>query len=159
LTPIIDSVNTESERFATPRVAAGVLFRDHRGRVLVVNPTYKSGWEIPGGYVERGESPRAAATREVKEELGLDVSLGALLVVDWAPHPREGDKMLIIFEGAELSDDQIGRIHVHATEISEARYVPSNDLPAMMPARLARRILAATLNIADPYLEHGSRPL
>ncbi len=46
---------------ATPRVAAGVLFRDAAGRVLLVKPTYKDGWEIPGGYVERGESPHAAA--------------------------------------------------------------------------------------------------
>jgi 8-oxo-dGTP diphosphatase len=46
-----------------------VLFRDAAGRVLLVKPTYKNGWEIPGGYVDAGESPRAAAAREVKEEL------------------------------------------------------------------------------------------
>ena len=56
---------TEAEKFATPRVAAGVLIRDDAGRVLLVKPTYKDGWEIPGGYVEKGESPHAAATREV----------------------------------------------------------------------------------------------
>jgi 8-oxo-dGTP diphosphatase len=50
-------VTSEADRFATPRVAAGVLFRDAVGRVLLVKPTYKDGWEIPGGYVEVGESP------------------------------------------------------------------------------------------------------
>lgn len=45
---------------ATPRVAAGVLIRDAAGRILLVKPTYKDGWEIPGGYVEPDESPAAA---------------------------------------------------------------------------------------------------
>ena len=54
-------------RVATPRVAAGVLFRDVEGRILLVKPSYKEGWDIPGGYVEPGESPKQAAAREVRE--------------------------------------------------------------------------------------------
>ena len=54
------------------RAAAAVLFTDPEGRVLLVEPTYKPTWEIPGGTVELNESPFAAAAREVKEELGLD---------------------------------------------------------------------------------------
>jgi len=73
---------------ATPRVAAGVLFRDAQGRVLLVKPTYKDGWDIPGGYVEPGESPKQAARREVLEELGIEPPIGRLLVVDWAPPER-----------------------------------------------------------------------
>lgn len=83
-------------KFATSRVAAGVLFNDGDGRVLLVNPTYKRGWEIPGGYVEISESPRAAAIREVKEELDLEIDVRNLLILDWAPHPNEGDKLLTI---------------------------------------------------------------
>jgi 8-oxo-dGTP pyrophosphatase MutT (NUDIX family) len=72
-------------------VAAGVLFFDDAGRILLVQPTYKNHWDIPGGYVETGETPAQAAAREVREELDLDVSVGSLLVADWAPHPDEGD--------------------------------------------------------------------
>lgn len=74
---------------ATPRVAAGVLFRDDAGAVLLVKPTYKAGWDFPGGYVEPGESPKQDAQREVREELGFEADIGELLVVDWAPHPDE----------------------------------------------------------------------
>ncbi|WP_169813104.1 NUDIX domain-containing protein [Nocardia jejuensis] len=66
-------------------MGAGLLFVDELGRVLLVEPTYKDHWELPGGVVEGGESPGAAAVREVREELGLDVPLGQLLVVDWVP--------------------------------------------------------------------------
>jgi ADP-ribose pyrophosphatase YjhB (NUDIX family) len=63
-------------------MAAGVLFRDRANRVLLVEPSYKPNWEIPGGVVEADESPWAAASRELAEELGWDGPVGRLLVVD-----------------------------------------------------------------------------
>src|SRR3954447_7945733 len=70
---------------ARPRVAAGLLMHDDQGRILMVKPTYKDGWDIPGGYVEPDESPAQAAERELAEELNLRRTPGRLLVVDWAP--------------------------------------------------------------------------
>jgi hypothetical protein len=68
---------------ARKRMAAGVLFRDSPGRVLLVEPSYKSNWEFPGGAVEADESPWATAARELAEELGWDNPLGRPLVVDY----------------------------------------------------------------------------
>lgn len=152
-------MTTEAERFATPRVAAGVLFRDAASRVLLVNPTYKDGWEIPGGYVEAGKSPRAAAAREVKEELGLDVDLTSMLVLDWAPHPAEGDKLLVIFDGGHLAQDEVERLVIARHELSAARFFDVNELHRVLPARLARRVIYAATGHDGPYLEHGVAPL
>ena len=69
--------------FVRPRVAAGVLFLDETDRVLLVVPSYKDFLDLPGGYVEPGESPRAAAQREVREELAIEPPVGRLLVADW----------------------------------------------------------------------------
>jgi ADP-ribose pyrophosphatase YjhB (NUDIX family) len=55
------------ETLPKKRISAGCLFFDDRGRLLVVNPTYKDTWEIPGGVVEENESPREAVIREVVE--------------------------------------------------------------------------------------------
>ncbi|MFC9331684.1 NUDIX domain-containing protein [Kitasatospora sp. NPDC057015] len=52
---------------ARPRTAAGVLFFDEADRVLLVRPTYKLGWEIPGGQLHPGETPSETAAREVQE--------------------------------------------------------------------------------------------
>jgi 8-oxo-dGTP pyrophosphatase MutT (NUDIX family) len=51
------------------RWRASALFRDEAGRVLLVEPTYKPVWDLPGGAVEAEESPHAACRREVREEL------------------------------------------------------------------------------------------
>lgn len=88
-----------------PRMAAGALFVDEADRVLLVEPSYKNYRDIPGGYVEEGESPLQACAREVREELGIKAAIGRLLVVDWAPNPGEGDKLLFLFDGGLLSTD------------------------------------------------------
>ena len=87
-------------KFATPRIAAGALFVDD-DRVLLVHKTYGNGWDIPGGYVDVGESPAAACRRELLEELGIDRQPQRLLVVDWAPNDGEGDKILYVFDCGE----------------------------------------------------------
>ena len=54
-------------------VSAGALIFDHAGRLLILKPTYKSGWTIPGGIMEAdGESPWQACQREIREECGLE---------------------------------------------------------------------------------------
>ena len=86
-------MTTTSEHFTsrlpTKRVAADCLIFDPEGRFLIVEPTYKSTWDVPGGVSEVDESPRRSAQREVMEELSLQIEPGALLAVDWTS--RRGD--------------------------------------------------------------------
>ncbi|WP_262379938.1 NUDIX domain-containing protein [Nonomuraea sp. PA05] len=72
-------------RQARKRVGTDALIRDEHGRVLLVDPVYKPDWDLPGGMAENNEPPAAAARREVKEELGLDLEIRSALVVDWVP--------------------------------------------------------------------------
>jgi ADP-ribose pyrophosphatase YjhB (NUDIX family) len=51
------------------QVASGCLLTDSAGNVLLVKPTYKPPWEVPGGVVEQAESPLAARRREIRKEL------------------------------------------------------------------------------------------
>lgn len=124
-------------------VAAGVLFFDDAGRILLVQPTYKDHWDIPGGYVETGETPAQAAAREVREELGIKAAVGPLLVADWAPHPDEGDKLLLVFDGGTLTVEHVDAIRLQADELASYAFRdPAEALTLLIP-RLGRRVAAA----------------
>jgi 8-oxo-dGTP pyrophosphatase MutT (NUDIX family) len=148
-------VTDPSSTFATPRVAAGALFLDPDRRVLLVHPTYKDTWDIPGGYVERGESPAAACRREVAEELGLDRDTHRLIAVDWAPNDHDGDKLLFLFDCGDLADDE-QRIQLATDELDQWEWVHLDELDKYLIPRLAQRIrTATTLNNNSAYLEYG----
>jgi 8-oxo-dGTP diphosphatase len=142
--------------FATPRIAAGALFASG-DRLLLVRKTYGDRWDIPGGYVDKGESPSAACRRELREELGLEREPVRLLVHDWAPRDTEGDKILYVFDCGELGDDE-GRIRVDATEIERWEWVHIHKLEEYVIPRLVRRLTRAHEAHIDGttlYLEHG----
>lgn len=65
------------------RVAAGVaaVVLDGAGRVLLARRVDNGLWGLPSGHVEPGETVAAAATREVREETGLDVRVAQLIGV------------------------------------------------------------------------------
>jgi 8-oxo-dGTP diphosphatase len=135
-----------------------MLFLDEDGRVLLVEPTYKEHWDIPGGYVEEGETPTEACAREVAEELGLEVTPGHLLVVDWAPIEGEGDKILFVFDGGTLTANETTAIRLDSMELAAYEFVDVGALTDRLIPRLARR-LAAAVNARKAgrtqYLEHG----
>jgi 8-oxo-dGTP diphosphatase len=151
-----------AEKIATPRLAAGALFLDPAGQVLLVKPNYKEGWDIPGGYVLPGESPLAACRRELAEELGQSWAVEPQpLVVDWAPAPAEGDKILVVFDGGTLSEDALDSVTFADGEVNEARFVKAGEFDAYLPARLARRLMLALQARAQRrtvYAEHGAEP-
>ena len=146
------------------RAAAGVLFVDESGRVLLVEPVYKQGWEFPGGVVSAEESPLAGAVREVKEELGLLVG-GALplLVVDWVP-PRGAvtESVVWLFDGGCLSAQEIASIRLPAEELRSYRFVDQTEALSLLPPLRGRRLAAALAARAagvPAYVEDGRTPV
>ena len=121
------------------RLIAHVLMRDDQGRVLLCETQFKADWELPGGIVEPSESPRIGAMREVREELGVDLDIGRLLIVDWMP-PYLGwdDAIEMIFDGGTGTGGRPGRLVVAGRRDSlsptlHPRRRPTTDHPARTP--------------------------
>ncbi|WP_217428209.1 NUDIX domain-containing protein [Microlunatus speluncae] len=134
------------------RIAAGAVFTDDAGRVLLVEPTYRADWILPGGTVEVDESPAIGCRREVLEELGLDRPTGRLLVVDWiAPEPPTDPHGALMFgyDGGVLAPAEIAAIRLQAEELRSYRFVPSDGLADFLKPRNQRRVAAALAALAD----------
>ncbi|MGW4784981.1 NUDIX domain-containing protein [Streptomyces sp. NPDC004230] len=142
------------------RVAAGVLFFDEHDRVLLVDPIYKEHWEIPGGAVESDESPRAGARRELKEELALDLEPGLLLGVDWtSPRPGRSEGLVFVFDGGQLTPEQLTAIQLQPDELRAHEYVPLTEIDQRLVPVLSRRVLTcaeARAQHVTAYLENGT---
>lgn len=139
----------------TKRVIAHALFRDEAGRVLLLETTYKSDWELPGGVVEPGEAPRAGAEREIEEELGLAVQLGQPLLADWMP-PYLGwsDAVEFIFDGGVLGAATVAGLAPHDREIGAVHWVEPGQVPECVTELSASRI-ALLLAGFSGYTEAG----
>jgi ADP-ribose pyrophosphatase YjhB (NUDIX family) len=121
---------------------AGALIRDGRARVLIVKPTYKAAWEVPGGTVERGESARHACARELAEELGLKLHIGQLLVVEHQTLiDDKGDSIMFVYDVGVLVD--MTKLSLLGHELEVARFVAADELDAYLPERQSRRMGAA----------------
>ncbi|MEV4441765.1 NUDIX domain-containing protein [Streptomyces sp. NPDC049577] len=116
-------------------LAAGVLLFDEDDRVLLVDPTYKPGWEFPGGVVEPGEAPARAGVREVAEEIGLELAtVPGLLVVDWEPpHPPGYGGLRLLFDGGRLKAADAERLLLPSAELRGWRFVTEDEAAALLP--------------------------
>ncbi|MFI2027205.1 NUDIX domain-containing protein [Streptomyces buecherae] len=146
-------------RQARKRVVADVLLRDVAGHVLLVNPTYKPGWDLPGGMAEANEPPEEAATRELREELGLSLTLCGLLVVDWvAPHGPWDDQIAFVFDGGTM-DVRAAEMSLCDGELSEAAFVSQEAARGLLTDRLRNRFDAAMTSLRAgraAYLHDGN---
>jgi 8-oxo-dGTP pyrophosphatase MutT (NUDIX family) len=143
------------------RVISQLAIRDAEHRLLLCQLRYKPDWDLPGGVVEVGESPRLAAGREVLEELALTVRPGALLLVDWLPAwSGWDDACTLVFDGGVHAADLAESIVPEPREIVTAQFCGQDAIRQRCAPQTARRALAALA--AEPgrtrYLESGAEP-
>jgi 8-oxo-dGTP diphosphatase len=136
-------------------VSAGALIFDSSGRLLILKPTYKNGWTIPGGVMEAdGESPWEACQREVREETGLEVRHGRLAAMDFRPaKPGRLAGIRYLFDCGQLSDEALANVKLQPEEISDSRLLPLPEALALLRGPIRRRVRAATEGLV--YLEDG----
>ena len=139
------------------RLIAHVLIRSGE-RLVLCETRFKPDWELPGGIVEPLEPPRVAAAREVREELGIDLSLGRLLVTDWMP-PYLGwdDAVEMIFDGGEVTEPDLERFVLQPTEIARVELVTLDQAAGLViPVSHRRLTIAMSLRPGESaYLEDG----
>ncbi len=114
--------------FDDPKVAAAVVV-EHDGKILLtrrVNDPQRGLWTVPGGFVDAGEDPRAAAVRECEEETGLKVEVTELLDVIAGREHTRGASFVIFYRGRVIG----GALAAH-DDADAVQFFARDELPQL----------------------------
>lgn len=146
---------TSNAEYAASRHAvwmcATALLTDDRGRILLVRPSYRDTWLLPGGGVEERELPTDACRREVWEETGLTRTPGPALAVDHVSPRIEGlppdlpfpGEFHTVFDGGTVPAADAARIRLAEGELEDHAFLDADEAADRMTGPDARRMLAA----------------
>jgi 8-oxo-dGTP diphosphatase len=123
--------------------AAGLFVRDQHGAVMVLETSYKKNWEIPGGGMEPGETPRECAVREALEELGISLSAGRLLLTSYSPLRAEVPvpHCHFIFDAQVPAGLDPSTIRLGPNEIKAYRFMTPSEAAGLCGPRLGPKVL------------------
>jgi len=144
------------------RAIGQVLIRDPEDRVLLCQLTYKPDWDLPGGVIEVGESPAEGVSREVREELAVDIPAGRLLLTDWlTPWSGWDDALTLVYDGGIHDPSAIDAMVREEREIRSVEFCTLDQVRERCADFTARRVeaaLASAHGSGVTYTESG-RPV
>ena len=139
------------------RMSAGAIIFNDNEKILIVKPTYKEHWHIPGGIIEEDESPLYACQRELDEELGLKIEIKSLLTIDYKPATQQYTESLnFIFYGGKIGRYKIKNIVIPQKELETYKFISKDQVSDYLSISMAKRIQFALKAIKENktyYLE------
>jgi ADP-ribose pyrophosphatase YjhB (NUDIX family) len=138
-------------RFLRGSFTAGCvcIVRDPQDRILLVKPRYRLAWGLPGGFMRRDEQPYQAISRELREEIGVDLTFNQPVGSYVQNHQRHIDYIFTIV----LDIGQMSRVARSSAELSRLRWHDPANLPALQPEAIKALSCGAGRAVVPPA--HG----
>jgi 8-oxo-dGTP diphosphatase len=112
-------------RPSCPPIAADVIAEIGDKIVLIERKNFPSGWAIPGGFVEFGETVEQAAVREAREEISLEVEVRTLLGIYSKPDRDPRGQTITVVYVAKANGTPVGADDAKSAALFDPRYPPS----------------------------------
>lgn len=108
--------------------SAAMMLEDPDGKLLIVKANYRNHWTLPGGVIDKRESPKQAAIREVGEEVGLAIPPEAVKFISAIFRTSDvTDTYQFIFKSV-ISHEWAEKITMQESEIEEYIFVTKEDI-------------------------------
>jgi 8-oxo-dGTP pyrophosphatase MutT (NUDIX family) len=133
--------------------AGGAVFRKTVDGLMValISVGDPPRWQLPKGLVDAGETPEAAAVREVREEAGIDATQAGLIekVEYWYQSKRGNERIRYHkFVNFFLMWYEAGDVSLHDNEVNEARWFPVAEAVQALAFRSERTIVQRAVELA-----------
>ncbi len=130
----------ESEHFVG-KVAHKALI-EKGGKILLAKGTGDELWDLPGGRIHRGEKPDQALKREIKEEVGLDISVEGPFFVDLiATTKTNEERYFVAFRTRLINVDQ--EFTLDPSEAAEVLWITRGEVDTVPVYEVCRDALRA----------------
>jgi 8-oxo-dGTP diphosphatase len=133
--------------------SVAVILENPVGQALIVKANYKSYWSFPGGVIDKGETPKEAAIREVREEVGLDISTDNLLFVAVVDRKSDDAHTYQFIFRASINTSAIPRIVLQSSELEDFALVTKDEIAS--DNRPYGKVIHHWVNGASGYIEQA----
>ncbi|HEU5121593.1 MAG TPA: NUDIX hydrolase [Candidatus Saccharimonadales bacterium] len=131
--------------------SAAMILEDVNGKALIVKATYKTYWTFPGGIVDKDETPKQAAIRETKEEVGILVNPEAVSFVAVITRKSELAQTYQFIFKTVLTEEMRANIILQTSEIEESLLVSKRDV--LKSDRMYGKVIHHWVDNAMGYVE------
>jgi 8-oxo-dGTP pyrophosphatase MutT (NUDIX family) len=132
--------------------SAALILEDSEGRVLIVKANYKTYWTFPGGIIDKDETPKEAAIRETKEEVGITVEPHIVKFVAVINRKSKLAQTYQFLFKAQLTRKMLSTIVLQTSEMEEYALVTKKDV-ATKHSRVYGKVVKHWANDAVGYVE------
>lgn len=132
---------SDKNLFPEKRVSSiGFILNDDK-KILLVKPSYYPYWHLPGGYVDENESPLQAVSREIKEEIGLNLSPKKLMLVNYesGSDPKK-EVIVFIFDFGVVDKQKFIGLQVDNAEIIDYGFFEKKDALKLVGPDRSKRL-------------------
>lgn len=108
----------QKNSFPEKRVSSIGFIQNDELKILLVKPSYYKYWHLPGGFVDENESPLVAVSREIKEEVNLDLEPDRLMIINYHSGSEQQKEVLVfIFDYGIIQHENFKALTVDHAEI------------------------------------------
>ena len=132
---------TEKNLFPEKRVSSIGFILNEEQQILLVKPSYYKYWHLPGGFVDKNESPLQAVSREIKEEINLDLKAKSLIIVNYNSGTDEQQEVIVfVFDFGVISDNEFNGLTLDNTEIIDSGFFNKEQAMKLVGPERSKRL-------------------
>lgn len=136
-------MNKEKNKILFPekRVSAIGFILNEEQKILLVKPSYYEFWHLPGGFIDEGESPLQAVSREIFEEINLELTPKRLMIVDYNTGDNHKKEVIVfVFDFGPVAEDKFHKLKIDNEEVIDFGFFTMTDAMGLVGPDRSKRL-------------------